>query len=221
MAEAVGVEAEALHELARDFAAAPRAACYGRIGTCTQEFGALASWLVDVVNTLTGNLADIQLDTPTVLMMQIHVVNTSNTEPATATLHLTSTPAGSRETLTLDDRRVFATDDDQRRLRCLIDFADQGQVTNEPNGPLWSFELAPGTSHTIQLAVPSITLTEDAEIDPSQSMKDLGATSLDIVEVVSCSMRELKVKVPRSELNTLKNIDELVDLLLKVVQEKG
>src|SRR5205085_8508281 len=27
-----------------------------RIGTCTQEFGALASWLVDVLNVLTGNL---------------------------------------------------------------------------------------------------------------------------------------------------------------------
>ena len=35
---------------------AEQAACYGRIGTCTQEFGTLASWLVDVVNVLTGNL---------------------------------------------------------------------------------------------------------------------------------------------------------------------
>ena len=42
--------------MARELAAAPRAACYGRIGTCTQEFGTLASWLVDVVNVLTGNL---------------------------------------------------------------------------------------------------------------------------------------------------------------------
>jgi anaerobic selenocysteine-containing dehydrogenase len=37
-------------------AAAQRAAVYGRIGTCTQEFGTLASWLVDVLNVLTGNL---------------------------------------------------------------------------------------------------------------------------------------------------------------------
>jgi anaerobic selenocysteine-containing dehydrogenase len=29
---------------------------YGRIGTCTQEFGTLASWLVDVLNLLSGNL---------------------------------------------------------------------------------------------------------------------------------------------------------------------
>lgn len=54
---------------------------------------------------------------------------------------------------------------------------------------------------------------EDVEIDPARSMKDLGANSLDMVEVVSCSMRELKVKIPRSELNTLENIDQLVDLL--------
>ena len=36
--------------------AAPTAAVYGRIGTCTQEFGTLASWLVDVLNVCTGNL---------------------------------------------------------------------------------------------------------------------------------------------------------------------
>lgn len=54
---------------------------------------------------------------------------------------------------------------------------------------------------------------EEHQIDPSKSMKDLGANSLDIVEVVSCAMRELKVKVPRTELSKLTNIDGLVDLL--------
>jgi len=62
---------------------------------------------------------------------------------------------------------------------------------------------------------------DEADFDPSKSMKDLGANSIDIVEVVSCSMRDLKVKVPRSELADLKNVDELVDLLLKVVTEKA
>jgi len=52
-----------------------------------------------------------------------------------------------------------------------------------------------------------------ATVDPSKSMKDYGANSLDIVEVVSGAMREMKVKVPRSELNKLTNIDGLVDLL--------
>ena len=56
VAPVCGIEAEAIRSLARDLAAAPTAAVYGRIGTCTQEFGTLASWLVDVVNVLTGNL---------------------------------------------------------------------------------------------------------------------------------------------------------------------
>ena len=62
-------------------------------------------------------------------------------------------------------------------------------------------------------------LTAD-QIDPAVSMKDLGINSLDIVEVVSCSMREMKVKVPRSELSRLTNIDELVDLLHRSSTEK-
>jgi len=63
-------------------------------------------------------------------------------------------------------------------------------------------------------------LNED-QIDPARSMKDLGVNSLDIVEVVSCSMRQLKVKVPRSELSKLTNIDGLVDLLHRAVMEKA
>lgn len=52
-----------------------------------------------------------------------------------------------------------------------------------------------------------------SQLDTSRSMKDYGVNSLDMVEVVSRSMRELKVKVPRAELNKLQNIDGLVDLL--------
>ncbi len=56
VAARVGIGADTLRRIARELAAAPSAACYGRIGTCTQEFGTLASWLIDVVNVLTGNL---------------------------------------------------------------------------------------------------------------------------------------------------------------------
>jgi anaerobic selenocysteine-containing dehydrogenase len=51
-----GIEPATIRRMARELAAADSAAVYGRIGTCTQEFGSLASWLVDVVNLLTGNL---------------------------------------------------------------------------------------------------------------------------------------------------------------------
>ena len=51
-----GVPAEEIRALAREIAAAPSAAVYGRIGTSTVEFGSVGSWLVDVINTLTGNM---------------------------------------------------------------------------------------------------------------------------------------------------------------------
>jgi len=51
-----GITADAIRELAADLAAAPRAAVYGRIGTTTVPHGTLTSWLVDVLNVLTGNL---------------------------------------------------------------------------------------------------------------------------------------------------------------------
>ncbi|MGV0781741.1 molybdopterin oxidoreductase family protein [Mycolicibacterium sp. XJ775] len=53
---ACGVGAEEIRDLARELAAAPTAAVYGRIGTSTVEFGTIGSWLVDVINILTGNL---------------------------------------------------------------------------------------------------------------------------------------------------------------------
>jgi anaerobic selenocysteine-containing dehydrogenase len=56
VAGACGIEAGEVRRMARELAAARRGACYARIGTTTQEFGTLASWLVDVVNVLTGNL---------------------------------------------------------------------------------------------------------------------------------------------------------------------
>lgn len=56
---ALAIPAAKVRQLARDFAGAPSAACYGRVGTCQHPFGTLNSWLIDVLNLLTGNL-----DTP-------------------------------------------------------------------------------------------------------------------------------------------------------------
>ena len=51
-----GIAADEIRRLARELAGAEHAAVYARIGTTTQRFGTLASWLVDVLNYLTGNL---------------------------------------------------------------------------------------------------------------------------------------------------------------------
>ncbi len=51
-----GVPADEIRRIARELAAAPSAAVYGRVGSCTQEFGGLTSWLINLVNYATGNL---------------------------------------------------------------------------------------------------------------------------------------------------------------------
>jgi anaerobic selenocysteine-containing dehydrogenase len=51
-----GIAARQIRALAREVAGTRHAAVYGRIGTCTQQYGTLASWLIDVINVLTGHL---------------------------------------------------------------------------------------------------------------------------------------------------------------------
>ncbi|MCO6479323.1 MAG: molybdopterin oxidoreductase family protein, partial [Phaeodactylibacter sp.] len=51
-----GVSAETIRRLARGFAGAERAICYGRLGVSTQRFGSLCHWLINAVNILTGNM---------------------------------------------------------------------------------------------------------------------------------------------------------------------
>jgi anaerobic selenocysteine-containing dehydrogenase len=51
-----GIESDQIRQLAREFAAAESAVCYGRIGVSTQEFGGVCQWLINVLNIVTGNL---------------------------------------------------------------------------------------------------------------------------------------------------------------------
>jgi anaerobic selenocysteine-containing dehydrogenase len=55
-APVTGVPPEQVRELAREFANAKTAVCYGRIGVSTQEFGGVCQWLINVLNIITGNL---------------------------------------------------------------------------------------------------------------------------------------------------------------------
>ncbi|WP_454564538.1 molybdopterin oxidoreductase family protein [Pseudomonas sp. AIG] len=56
MSPLCAVPAEQIRQLARDFAAAPSAVCYGRMGVSTQAFGTLCHWVVQLINLVTGNL---------------------------------------------------------------------------------------------------------------------------------------------------------------------
>lgn len=78
--------------------------------------------------------------------------------------------------------------------------------------------------HVLAVVTKHIRLNADGldgvPIDPSKSIRDLGLSSLDTVEIVSASMRELKIRVPRTQLVNLANINELVDLFARVKQEQ-
>jgi anaerobic selenocysteine-containing dehydrogenase len=56
VAAITGIDAVQTRDLAREFAQAESAVCYGRIGVSTQEFGGLCQWLINVLNIVTGNL---------------------------------------------------------------------------------------------------------------------------------------------------------------------
>src|SRR5258705_9072104 len=51
-----GIDSDQIRTLAREFASADGAVCYGRIGVSTQEFGGACQWLINVLNIVTGNL---------------------------------------------------------------------------------------------------------------------------------------------------------------------
>jgi len=56
---------------------------------------------------------------------------------------------------------------------------------------------------------------EEKNIDIEKSMFDLGANSLDIVEIVTNTMREIKVKIPRDELAEIQTMKGLVEAMTK------
>ncbi len=56
VADITGIAAQTIATLAREFAAAPAAVCYGRVGLSIQTFGTTAQWLVNALNIVTGNL---------------------------------------------------------------------------------------------------------------------------------------------------------------------
>jgi anaerobic selenocysteine-containing dehydrogenase len=75
VASRCGIDAATIRDLAHRFAGAERAAVYGRLGTCTTAYGTLASWLIDVLNVLTGHL-----DEPGCAMFPKAAAFSANTE---------------------------------------------------------------------------------------------------------------------------------------------
>lgn len=116
-----------------------------------------------VLDTLSGKLDDIRLDDPTLLLVKFRVANTSDVQEGRATL-LFGSHAGRDEKLRLEGDRMIADADDGPRFRYRLDAAGEGHTSQEGHSVRWSLDLAPGESHNLYLAIPTITLSTDEEI---------------------------------------------------------
>lgn len=64
----------------------------------------------------------------------------------------------------------------------------------------------------------SSTIIDNFKIQDFQeqkSLKDLGADSLQIVEILTNCTRELKIKIPRSKFADIKNIEDIIQVLFE------
>jgi len=57
----------------------------------------------------------------------------------------------------------------------------------------------------------------EEDLEPDLSMRDFGANSLDVIEVVTSVMRQLDIKIPRSQLADIETINGLADKFVEHV----
>ncbi|UCD28423.1 MAG: hypothetical protein JSV03_15280 [Planctomycetota bacterium] len=117
-----------------------------------------------VLDEINGDWSNIRIDNPSVLMMCVHVVNTSQTRSAPVNLYLTAQAEGP-EKLFIKGDGIYTSSYDEPRFRYLIDTDGRGEFTPQGNGLRWSLQLKPGESHKLLFAIPSITVDKDVEIE--------------------------------------------------------
>ncbi len=140
-----GIAADTIVELTRALAHTERAAVYARIGTCTQTFGTLASWLVDVLNVLTGHL-DVPggVMFPKAAAFASNTLGTSGSGRGIATGRHASRVSGAPEVMGEQPITCLAEEIEtagQDQVRALITVATN-PVLSAPNGPRISRALA-------------------------------------------------------------------------------
>ncbi|MDY0357288.1 MAG: hypothetical protein RBR19_15505 [Sedimentisphaerales bacterium] len=120
-----------------------------------------------LMDTLDADLNDIDLDDPTVLLMQVRMVNTSSSDPAPVRLRLASHAPGEGR-LTVRHGQALAQTDQGPRLRFLVTGGERGIFSAEGNATAWTANLQPGEVMTLHFCIPSVTLTDAEEIETLQ-----------------------------------------------------
>lgn len=73
----------------------------------------------------------------------------------------------------------------------------------------------------LQKIVGRILRKEDVKITPETSFKDLGADSLDVVQIMVALEEEYDIELVDEELKTLNNMGEFLDYVKKKVAAKS
>jgi hypothetical protein len=136
-----------------------------------------------VLTAAVKDLNDVTLDTPTVLLMQVRVVNVSDSQEGSAALHFGSNARDDEKLVLRQDRAMVVTEAGER-LRFLVHTEGQtglGSQTRsaasgvpfkqEGGSVTWSASLKPGESKVLYVGIPSVTLTKDDEIESARSLR--------------------------------------------------
>lgn len=122
---------------------------------------------MSIMDALDADLNDIDLDDPTVLLMRVRMVNVSHTQRASAKLRFASRARGEGK-LTVQKGRAIVQTDKGPRLRFLIAGGEQGTFAEDGGSTAWAASIQPSDTATLHICIPSVTLTDEKEIEALQ-----------------------------------------------------
>jgi hypothetical protein len=123
-----------------------------------------------VLTAAIADLNDVALDTPTILLMQVRVVNTSDKQEGTAVLRF-GAHAGREEELALREDKLVVVTDKGERLRLLVEASKQGTLAQEGGAVTWTAGLKPGQSRLVYVTIPSVTVLTEEETGPVRALR--------------------------------------------------
>ncbi len=173
VAAQVGVPADGIRELARDFAAASSAVCYGRVGTSQHRYGTLCSWLADVLTLVTGNLdreGGAMFPAPAADLAQLASLRGDTDELITGRTRVRGAPQFNGESPTACLAEEIATPGDGQ-VRGLLTIAGN-PVLSAPNGQALEAAIASLDFHVaIDFYVNETTRHADLILPPTWSLE--------------------------------------------------
>lgn len=134
-----GVPADVIRQIAREFSAAESAVCYGRMGTSIQEYGTISSWLIHLINIVTGNLdsaGGAMFNTPAFDMVRLMILSGNNGTFNSYQSRVRGLPELGGELPTSALAEEIITDGPDK-IRSLVTFCGN-PVISAPNGRLVS-----------------------------------------------------------------------------------